>query len=338
MKISVPASANQIPSRQQLSSVLCQKPVLLIAWRRPDMLRQVLDVLRQVRPTSLFVACDGPRASKPQDIAMVSETRKVFDIEIDWECRVQKRYSETNQGCRLGVSSAISWFFEHVGEGIILEDDCVPHPDFFRFCGTLLDRYRKNRRVWCITGDNFQDGRRRGFGSYYFSRYNHIWGWATWRDRWLAYDPELKFWPSWRNTSEFASMFPDHRECRYWQGIFDNTYAGKIDTWDYQWTACTWRSGGLTVTPQVNLVTNVGHGSEGTHTGSDTDARFRISAGELPLRMRHPWRFRQHKRADLYVYEKVFGGAGSCNDSVRKLGQKFRSALRRFAVIPPGHP
>jgi hypothetical protein len=313
-------------------------PILIVAWRRPGALEQVIQAIRLVKPTSLFIACDGPRGSNPDDFEKVVHTRQVIDEQIDWECDIQKRYMDINQGCRLGVSSAISWFFEHVQEGIILEDDCVPHPDFFRFCGTLLDRYRDNRKVWCITGDNFQYGRRRGHGSYYFSKYNHIWGWATWRDRWLSYDLDLKFWPSWRDSSHFANMFRHQQERDYWRRIFNDTYLGKIDTWDYQWTACTWRSGGLTATPQVNLVTNIGHGSEGTHTGGDTDARFRIPTGELSRKMRHPWRVRQHKRADLYVHETVFGGADSGTVGMRKVGRRFSSALRLFAGIRPDHP
>lgn len=282
----------------------CNTPVLLIAWQRPCALRQVVNALRRVRPTSIFVACDGPRVDKPADVSRVAETQKLINTEIDWKCRIEKRYSETNQGCRLGVSSAISWFFEHVDEGIILEDDCVPHHDFFRFCGALLNRYRNNKQLWCITGDNFQDGRRRGHESYYFSRYNHVWGWATWRDRWLSYDQYLRFWPSWRDSSHFADMFLDQQERDYWRRIFDDTYAGKIDTWDYQWTACTWKSGGLTATPQVNLVTNIGHGSGGTHITESVSSL--CIASQVLGEITHPEVVEQHSEADSYVFRNIF--------------------------------
>jgi len=108
-------------------------PLLLIAWRRPPTLRQVIDAIRPVAPTRLYVACDGPNPERPGEAKKVAATRAVIEQEIDWPCQIEKLYSDVNQGCRLGVSHAITWFFEQVEEGIILEDDYVPHPDFF-FC------------------------------------------------------------------------------------------------------------------------------------------------------------------------------------------------------------
>ena len=133
-------------------------PLLLIAWRRPHTLRQVIDAIRPVEPTRLFVACDGPSPERPGEAEKVAATRAVIEHEINWPCKIERLYSDVNQGCRLGVSRAITWFFEQVEEGIILEDDCVPHPDFFLYCTTLLERYRHDTRVWCISGNNFRDG------------------------------------------------------------------------------------------------------------------------------------------------------------------------------------
>ena len=131
-------------------------PLLLIAWRRPHTLRQVIDSIRAQAPTRLFVACDGPNPDRPGEADKVAATRSVIEEEIDWSCQINRLYSDTNQGCRLGVSRAIAWFFDHVEEGIILEDDCVPHPDFFLYCTTLLERYRHDTRIWCISGNNFR--------------------------------------------------------------------------------------------------------------------------------------------------------------------------------------
>ena len=125
-------------------------PLLLIAWRRPHTLRQVIDAIRPVAPTRIFVACDGPNPERPGEAEKVAATRAVIEQEINWPCQIERLYSDVNQGCRLGVSRAISWFFEQVEEGIILEDDCVPHPDFFIYCANLLERYRHDEHIWCI--------------------------------------------------------------------------------------------------------------------------------------------------------------------------------------------
>ena len=44
---------------------------------------------------------------------------------VDWDCDVKKLYRQKNLGCKIAMSNAITWFFENVEEGIILEDDCL---------------------------------------------------------------------------------------------------------------------------------------------------------------------------------------------------------------------
>jgi hypothetical protein len=211
-----------------------------------------------------------------------------------------------NQGCRLGVSRAISWFFEQVEEGIILEDDCVPHPDFFPYCTTLLERYRHDTRVWCISGNNFQNGQWRGDGSYYFSRYNHCWGWASWRRCWQHYDAELSHWPALRESGLLFRIFEDPVEGRYWSGIWQQLVdEGKPDTWDYQWTFTCLANGGLSALPNCNLVSNVGFGEDATHTTKKVIPTSIVEGIDLS---RHPSFLLRDSAADRYTFDEVFGG------------------------------
>lgn len=271
-------------------------PLLLIAWRRLDTLRQVIDAIRPVAPTRLFVACDGPNPERPGEAEKVAATRQVIEQEINWPCQIERLYSELNQGCRLGVSRAITWFFEHVEEGIILEDDCVPHPDFFSYCTILLERYRHDARLWCISGNNFQNGQWRGDGSYYFSRYNHCWGWASWRRCWMHYDVDMRQWPSLRNSGLMDTIFEDPLERSYWWGIWQRLVdKGQPDTWDYQWMLTCLANGGLTALPNRNLVCNVGFGADATHTlGGTSPASIYEGLGEL----RHPGFILRNASAD----------------------------------------
>ena len=239
-------------------------PVLVIACRRPHTVRQVIGAIRHLSPKILFVACDG---ADSEAVEQVAATRQVLDQEIDWPCQINRLYSDVHQGCRLSVSRAINWFFEHVEEGIILEDDCVPHPDFFPYCSTLLDRYRHDTRVWCISGNNFQNGQWFGDGSYYFSRYNHCWGWATWRQRWQHYDADLKNWPLLRDSGLLQSIFEDPLELQYWRNIWQRLVdKGEPDSWAYRWSFTCFSNSGLTALPNRNLVENVGFGQGATHT------------------------------------------------------------------------
>ena len=281
-------------------------PLLLIAWRRPHTLRQVIDAIRPVAPTRLYVACDGPNPERPGEAEKVAATRTVIEHEIDWPCKIERLYSDVNQGCRLGVSRAITWFFEQVQEGIILEDDCVPHPDFFPYCTTLLERYRHDTRVWCISGNNFQNGQWRGDGSYYFSRYNHCWGWASWRRCWQHYDAELIQWAALRDSGLLETIFEDPLERNYWSRIWQRLCdESKPDSWAYRWTFSCLANGGLTALPNHNLVSNVGFGEDATHTIHESLPTL-VDEGLTDTRA--PLFLLRDSAADRYSFDYVFGG------------------------------
>ena len=279
-------------------------PVLIIFWRRPSTVQRVIDAVRPIAPQRVFLAGDGPSPERPQENILVAETRNMVETQIDWPCRIERLYSATNQGCRRAVEAAINWFFQQEQEGIILEDDCVPHPEFFSFCSGLLQRYRDDARVGCITGNNFQNGIRRSPESYYFSKYPHCWGWATWRRAWSLYSQKLEFWPAWRKSEAWFKRFNNPAERRYWQSIFDQAYIRKIDSWAYPWTASLWHAGRLTATPQVNLVQNVGFGSNATHTKGQ-EAEFSVPSEALGPIV-HPAQVIINQEADEYVFRNLF--------------------------------
>jgi len=298
-------------------------PLLLIAWRRPHTLRKVIDAIRPLGPTRVFVACDGPNSGRPGEAEKVAATRMVIENEINWPCHIERLYSPTNQGCRLGVSRAISWFFEQVEEGIILEDDCVPHPDFFTYCATLLARYRHDTRVWCVSGNNFQNGQWRGSGSYYFSRYNHCWGWASWSRCWKYYDSTLPNWPLLSESGLLKSIFDDPEELKYWSGIWDRLYCvAEPDTWDYQWTFSCLVNGGLTALPNRNLVSNIGFGLDATHTTLEKD--HVLSAEGLGV-IEHPSFILRDSVADRFTFADHYSSSRSKNFKA-----KFKSILFPF--------
>jgi hypothetical protein len=295
-----------------------ETPVLLIAWRRTDTLLRVINSLRKVAPRKVFLACDGPHPDRPEEDRLVSRVREILLRQIDWPCQVQNKFASRNQGCQRAVGGAVDWFFKYVHEGIILEDDCVPHPDFFAFCSELLEKYRDEKKVGCITGDNFQDGIQRGNASYYFSKYPHCWGWATWRRAWKMYSPSIEFWPEWRKSEEWLTFFNNAKERRFWENLFDKQHAGSIDSWAFPWTASLWHAGSLTVTPQHNLVQNIGFGVAATHT---TNSIQKLSIPTKPHKIiTHPEKISPHVPADRHVFKYVF--------SDEKKGAALR--LRRF--------
>jgi hypothetical protein len=280
--------------------------VLLLVFNRPSTTRQVFEAIRHALPPRLYIAADGPRSSNLGEAERCAEVRRIA-MAVDWPCEVKTLFRDENLGCRRSVSGGITWFFEHEERGIILEDDCLPHPDFFWFCEELLERYSDEERVSVITGNNFQEGQKRGDASYYFSKYNHCWGWASWRRSWQYYQGDLPFWPAWSSAPEWQAIHPDPVERRYWTKIFEIVRAGKIDSWAYPWTGSIWHQKGLTITPNVNLVSNIGFGPDSTHTASPDSPQANMDTHSVGT-MVHPTRIVQDVAADAYVFDYAFGG------------------------------
>lgn len=168
-------------------------PVAFIIFNRPDTTRRVFEMIRQAQPPKLLVIADGARENHPSDRQNCAAAKGII-AEVDWDCEVTTNYSDRNLGCRDRLASGLNWVFEQVPEAIILEDDCLPHSSFFRFCEEMLLKYRNDNRIMHIGGNNFQMQKSRTNDSYYFSRYNHCWGWASWGRAWQHYDVDMKLW------------------------------------------------------------------------------------------------------------------------------------------------
>jgi hypothetical protein len=276
-----------------------QTPVAFIIFNRPDSTSRVFEAIRQAKPPILLVIADGARSSKLGEAEKCAATRAIID-RVDWDCEVRTNYSDVNLGCGKRVSSGIDWVFQEVEEAIILEDDCLPHPTFFQFCEELLEYYRDDSRIMAISGNNFQRGKKHSDDSYYFSRYNHVWGWASWRRAWKHYDFTMREWPQVRDGNWLNSILDNRDLSKYWTVEFEKVYRGEVDTWDYQWTFACWIQNSLTILPQVNLISNIGFNADATHTNKDVPwASQSIYPIDSPLT--HPSFMLRNAVADSFV-------------------------------------
>lgn len=276
-------------------------PVAFIIFNRPDTTERVFEKIRQSKPPKLLIVADGPRGDRPGEVNKCASARAVIE-RVDWDCEVLKNYSNVNMGCKQRVSSGLNWVFDTVEEAIILEDDCLPHPTFFRFCEELLEKYRYDERIGMISGDNFQFGRKRTIYSYYFSHFNHIWGWASWRRAWQEYDINMKLWPKINEGEWLLDILGDKITVKSWKQIFESVYQGKIDTWDYQWTFACWMNNFLTLLPSVNLISNIGFGIASTFTIDNNDKRANLSIQEMHFPLYHPPYIIRDTKADKFTY------------------------------------
>jgi hypothetical protein len=301
----------------------CSTPIAFLIFRRPDLTARVFEAIRQAKPQQLFIVADGPR--NESEVTLCKQARAVTEL-IDWDCEVFRNYSEENLGCRKRVSTGLDWVFSQVEEAIILEDDCLPHPSFFRYCQELLAYYRNDERIWCISGDNFQDGQWRGDGSYYFSNYNHCWGWASWRRAWKHYDYNLSNWQKIKDGNYLNTILDTESEVRYWYNIFEKMYVDNTpDSWAYPWTFTCWQNSGLTVLPNVNLVSNIGFRSDGTHTTEVSKfANMPVKdIGEIV----HPSFVIRNSCADRYTFENLFNPKMTIGQRLRRKMTKLRDIL-----------
>jgi hypothetical protein len=268
------------------------------------------------------VFADGPRSTRDGEAQLCADTRAVID-EVDWECDIKKNFQQKNLGCKLGPLSATNWLFEHEERGIILEDDCLAHPSFFSFCTEMLDRYENAKEVMHISGNNFQDGIPRGDrrASYYFSKYTHNWGWATWKRAWKTFDPAIAHFAEWDRNEHIRNVPISRQAQKFWEKNFKRTISQE-DSWDSLWMYAVWLNDGLAILPQKNLVSNIGFGQDATHT---TQANFLSDIPALELsRITHPTEIRQDRDADDYTFKRIYH---------YPLWKKILSRIRRVASL-----
>ncbi len=273
-------------------------------FNRPDLTRRVFERIREARPEILLVVADGPRGGESGDVDKCRESRAIIE-EVDWPCKVLKRYSEINLGVKYGPPSGISWVFEQVDEAIILEDDCLPSSSFFGYCHELLACFRNETRVMHIGGSNFQNGISRSTGSYYFSKYAHVWGWATWRRAWHYYDIEMKSWPALRDTKFLKKICPNPAESEFWTRVLDGLHAGRDCTWDGQWQYACWVHQGIAVIPDKNLITNLGFRADASHTHAESRLA-NLEAGQIST-ICHAPNLKVNGLADEYTFQTYWG-------------------------------
>ena len=261
-------------------------PVVFIIFNRPDTTKRVFEEIRRAKPPKLLVVADGPRPDRPDDTRKCAAARTVID-QVDWDCQVHKNCSDVNLGCGKRVSSGLDWVFEQVEEAIILEDDCLPHPTFFRFCQELLERFREDDRIFMISGRNTLGEWRSDEYSYFFTS-GSMWGWATWRRAWQYYDFGLELYSAeWAQRKMREYFKGDSSKIESIQKGCEGVLAGRIDSWDYQWAFIRAVYHGMGVIPTVNLISNIGFGEGATHTSNPNSIYANVKVGVMEFPLRH---------------------------------------------------
>jgi hypothetical protein len=283
-------------------------PILLIIFNRPEHTLKVIDSIRKIQPRHLFIAADGPRKNNAEDIERCNSARK-YACSIDWDCNLKTRFLDNNVGCGLNVSSAITWFFQEVEYGVILEDDCIPHPHFFQFCSELLERYKSDSRIMSISGFCPYPPSRNSTFDYHFSRRFYCIGWGTWRRAWNHFTYDMSGIKPEMIEDALKNYYPFIHSRRSWKKNIDRVLNGDLKTWAIRWDMCCFLQNGLTICPEKNLIQNIGFGSNATHTHNADSVFANLSLQELSFPLRHPiyvyhdWR--REKEIERILYSEL---------------------------------
>ena len=284
-------------------------PILLITFNRPETTQKVFDALRKIKPLKLYVFNDGPRSGNNNDLIAREEIKSIIR-HVDWECELITNFSEKNKGCGLGVSGAISWAFENEERLIIVEDDCIPTEAFVDYCNHCLEKYQDNNNVFHIAGNNYTEKHNFTNDDYLFSKYGHIWGWATWKRAWNYFDYDMKDWPTFRDNHLY-NVVSSKAEYKYFEELINRYYENPILPWGMRWMFAKFKNRGLSIVPRVNLVQNIG--DYGTHTKGGF--KFKVSDSFVinsepdivsPNERYDDRHFRKHIYLGTRLYSKVY--------------------------------
>ncbi|MFG0306019.1 MAG: glycosyltransferase family A protein [Phycisphaerales bacterium JB040] len=301
-------------------------PVAMIVFNRPDHTRAVVDALLDAGPDRVYVIADGPRPGHPTDADRCDRVRETVE-RLGERSELVRVYSDANLGCRERVVSGLDGVFAREERCVILEDDCVPHPSFFRFCAELLERYAADERVMSVSGDSLQNalGGMTFGADYFFTRYCHVWGWATWRRAWRHNAGILERWPRLKREGLLRERLDTLHERVFWTDWLDRCADGRLNTWDVPWTLAMWEAGGLSISPSKNLVRNIGMDAQGTHHTEDSELG-NLPANEMRFPLRHPGSVERHAEADRWADRHLY--SGSPRDRYKRLYRGWKKRVR----------
>ena len=257
-------------NKQELLPAKADVSVLLIFFTRPDTFEKVFEKVKEARPSKLFLACDGPREERKDDIKKIAECKKIAE-DIDWECEIYRNYADDNMGCGMRPQTAITWAFQFTDSLIVLEDDCIPHKSFFRYMEEMLERYKDDERIGVLSGFNHFENWDCGDYSYFFTQNGPLAGaWATWKRVWDGYQFDVAGITEPLVSKLMSGNISIKRIRQAKIKLWKRTYSlvkqnQKISYWDVQFGFLKFYQSYLTVVPKFSIASNIGLGNGSTH-------------------------------------------------------------------------
>ncbi len=252
--------------------------MVVFIHRRDKHLEKVLCGIRKYRPSRVFCFADAWEKGSENEKSQCLRARETLRSGIDWPCRLEMRYALKKLGLKKNVETGLADVFRKVPHAIVLEDDCVPTREFFRFCEEGLRNHKNDPKVMSISGSCFLPSNTVVNAGAYLSQYPHCWGWATWRRAWRKYSAHYSP-AALRRILEGQNL--SRREKIHWQGVVHQIQAGKISSWAYPWMFAHWQNRSRSLNPTSNLVKNIGFDSSAENTRGMGGKLMTRSCGDI---------------------------------------------------------
>ena len=166
-------------------------PLVLIAFIRPELLKQVLDAIGEqtLLPSKAIAFIDGARHADDQRlidqcISHIKDFSASTSIPVHITARTQ------NLGCDQNVIQGLTEVLSNHDALVYLEDDTVPNPYFYDRMCRLLDAYRQDKAVCSVSGYASIPSTLASQTESDFIPSSRVfcWGFGTWADRWNDID------------------------------------------------------------------------------------------------------------------------------------------------------
>ena len=243
---------------------LVDVPVRINIWIRPECQKRQFEVIKQARPSIIFIQSDGGR--NEEEWKAITKNRKLIDEGIDWECKVYRLYEDQNNGLYTMGQKTANLIWSVVDRCILLEDDQIPSVSYFRFCADLLEKYKDDQRVECICGVNHLGISENVDCDYFFSRQGSIWGIATWK-RCVMERTNFDYSKDAYIMSLLKQRTRHNRIA--WKRLnayaTQEKYEGHVPSTEFWIEFNMYSQNRLQIIPKFNLISNVGATSDSSH-------------------------------------------------------------------------
>lgn len=270
---------------------LVDVPIRINIWIRPECQKRQFEVIKQARPSIIFIQSDGGR--NDDEWEKIEYNRKYVEENIDWDCKIIRIYENKNIGLYSMSKKTQEIVWANVDRCIFLEDDQVPSLSYFEFCAELLEKYKDDQRIECICGMNHLGVSSNVNSDYFFARQGSVWGTATWKRTFDEREPlELDDY-----SLSLLKQRTRHNKIA-WKRLVNYSknkyYEGHEAGGEFWIEFNMYSQNRLQIIPRVNMISNIGCTEDASHAASINKLPrgirrvFNMQTYEMDFPIKHP--------------------------------------------------